>query len=490
MAGEVRFTQESGHRVPHDPLLGLDRSIDLLDNVIDNSMPYSNEELSALATMAKALARRGNFPDSILYFKQALARTKEPGQVLDLRREMGTAFYRMGDYEEAAFTFYQALQVRNNLLDQWLLRVAMDQIKGSKPPIPQQFLFPRRSLTSQQAKSLNLQFEDIAPRLGINRFDGNGTASWTDFDSDGDLDLFEGGSGEFMKVYRNDGPRFTEVTDQIGLAKLPSGYSINLIDYDNDAWPDIFTTSLASWTAVIDGLRDGYHPARNAMHPDVGRLFRNNKNGTFTDVTYEAGLFLPVGVMGAGVADLDNDGYIDLFLGVGDPQLSRLEPNRFFRNNGDGTFTDLTDHVGFHRPGNKGHGVSFVDIDHDGDLDVYAQLGGHYPGDFAYNAFYKNLKGNLNHWLQIDLTGVKSNRNAIGAQITVKAANLTVYREVKGSEGFGATSQLRQHFGLGPHTRIDSLEIRWPSGLTQNFQNLDANQILQITEGSPPTKPN
>ena len=652
MAGEVRFTQESGHRVPHDPLLGLDRSIDLMEQVIDGSMPYSNEEFSALATMAKALSRRGNFPESIIYYKQALARTKEPDMVLDLTREMGASYYRMGDYNEAARCFYQALQVRNNYLDQWLLRVSMDQLKGPKPPIPQRFLFPTRRLTTENAKLLNLEFEDIAPKLGIDRFDGNGTASWADYDGDGDLDLFEGGSGEFIQVYRNDGAKFTEVTEQVGLAKVPSGYSIDLIDYDNDGkpdvyislngwsgpmknrlyhnvggrfedvseksgaddagdgfvalwadfdndgfldlamangvikdgtvpqiyrnngdgtftnmtkaagidepptygaigialgdydkdgrvdllinglepapnrlyrnegnwkfkevsrqagvvqpihngfvcfffdynndgWPDIFTTSLASWTAVIDGLRDSYHPPKNAMHPDVGRLFRNNKNGTFTDVTYEAGLYLPVGVMGAGVADVDNDGYMDLYLGVGDPQMSRLEPNRFFHNNGDGTFTDLTGHVGFHRPGNKGHGVSFVDIDEDGDLDIYAQLGGHYPGDFAHNAFYRNLKGNRNHWLQVDLQGVKSNRHAIGAQLTVKSGDFLVYKEVKGAEGFGATSQMRQHFGLGPRARIDSLEIRWPSGLTQKFEKLDANQIIRVVEGEPWSK--
>jgi hypothetical protein len=187
--------------------------------------------------------------------------------------------------------------------------------------------------------------------------------------------------------------------------------------------------------------------------------------------------------MGAGVADLDNDGHLDVYLGTGDPQISRLEPNRFFRNLGNGTFADLTQFLtGFQRPGNKGHGVAFVDIDDDGDLDVFAQLGGHYPGDHTYNAFYRNLKGNRNHWLEIELQGVKSNRNAIGAQLTVKAGPLTAYREVKGSEGFGATSPYRQHFGLGPHTKIDSLEIRWPSGITHKFENLDANHILSLKE--------
>jgi hypothetical protein len=176
---------------------------------------------------------------------------------------------------------------------------------------------------------------------------------------------------------------------------------------------------------------------------------------------------------------------MDIYFGTGDPQLTRLEPNRFFHNNGDGTFSDLTRYVGFARPGNKGHGVTFVDIDEDGALDVFAQLGGHYPGDHAYNAFYHNLKANRNNWLEVDLRGVKSNSFAVGAQLTVKAGDLLVYREVKGSEGFGATSPYRQHFGLGKKSKIDSLEIRWPSGVKQAFSDLEVNRIIAVIEDGP-----
>jgi hypothetical protein len=193
--------------------------------------------------------------------------------------------------------------------------------------------------------------------------------------------------------------------------------------------------------------------------------------------------------MGGGIADLDNDGFLDVYIGTGDPQMSRLEPNRLFHNQGDGTFADVTNFVNFARPGNKGHGVAFTDFDDDGALDVFAQLGGHYPGDHTYNAFYHNLKASKNHWLEVDLRGVKSNRMAVGAQLTVKASALTVYREVKGSEGFGATSSFRQHFGLGANAKIDSLEVRWPSGTTQRFTNLDANQIISLREDQDAWKP-
>jgi tetratricopeptide (TPR) repeat protein len=647
MSGEVRFTQESGHRVPHDPLVGLDRSIDMLDQVIDGALPYSNEESAALFLMGNAMARRGNFAEAISYFKQSLLRNLTAEQRQQTLREMGASYYRLGDFAEAGRNFWEAMQTRMNAVDQWLFRVAIDRVPGPPPAVPANMLFAVDEPAIDPANPPLLAFEDMAPKLGIHHLNGNGTCAWGDIDGDGKLDLIVAGSGTFIRVYHNDGDKFTDVTEQVGLGHVPSGYSLNLVDYDNDGWldlfislngwsgpmrdrlfhnehskfvdvskksgaddpgsgfvslwadldndgrvdlvvangvlkdgsvpqiyrnngdgtftnmtkaagmneppawgtigialgdydkdgrvdilinghggapdrlyhndgnwhftevakkagvvqpphngfvcfffdynndgwPDILTTSLAPWEAAVEGLRKGYTPANaRAVHSDSSRLFRNNGNGTFTDVTYEAKLYYPTGTMGAGVADLDNDGHLDVYLGTGDPQLSRLEPNRFFRNNGDGTFQDLTRYVGFARPGNKGHGVAFVDIDDDGDLDIFAQLGGHYPGDHAYNAFYRNLKGNQNNWLEVELRGVKSNRFAIGAQVTVKAGGLLVYREVKGSEGFGATSPYRQHFGLAKKAKIDSLEIRWPSGVTQSFANLDVNQIIAVKE--------
>lgn len=654
MSGEVRFTEESEHRVPHDPLLGLDRSIDLLDNVIDNAMPYSNEETSALFLMGNTLSRRGNFREAIGFYQQTLLRNITLDQKAEALRQTGACYYRLGEYTDAAAKFYEALQWKMNSVDQWLLRVSLDQLKGPLPPLNPATQFPVAEPVVGAANPPLLAFEDIAPKVGINHRNGNGTAAWGDIDGDGDQDLIVSGSGGFIHVYRNDGGKFTDVTAEVGLAKVPSGYSLNLVDYDNDGWldlfislngwsgpmpdllfhnehgkfvnvskksglddpgsgfvslwgdldndgwldvviangvlkdgsvpqiyrnnrdgtftnvtkaaglnepsshgaigialgdydkdgrldifinglnnapnrlyhndgnwhftdvttkagvqqaphngfvcffvdynndglPDLLTTSLAPWESVVEALKKGYAPkSARAIHPDSNRLFRNNGNGTFTEVTFESKLYFPMGTMGAGVADLDNDGHIDFYFGTGDPQITRLEPNRFFHNNGDGTFADLTRFVGFARPGNKGHGVAFVDIDNDGALDMFAQLGGHYPGDHAYNAFYHNLKAARNNWLEMDLRGVKSNHFAVGAQITVKAGQLLVYREVKGSEGFGATSAYRQHFGLGNHARIDSIEIRWPSGVKQTFTGLDANQIISVAEDADGWKP-
>ena len=645
LSGEVRFTEHSDHRVPHDPQLGLDRSLDLLERVVDGAMPYSAEEGAAMALMAKSLARRGNHRDSLPYYRNALTRAQTPVQRADLLREMGASHYRLAEFADAARNFYQALQAKSNLIDQWLLKLALDAMGPEAPKLPAEVVFP--SAAVPDTKGMLIEFKDIAKEVGLNRFDGNGTVAWGDIDGDGDQDVLLAGSGTFMAAYRNTGGRFTEVTAEVGLAKVPSGYSLNLIDYDNDgkldlyislngwngpmpnrlfrnsggrfvdvskasraddpgdgfvsvwgdldndglldlviangvlkdgsvpqiyrnrgdgtfanvtqdagirepshygaigaalgdydrdgdldifvnglnnspnrlyrndggwkftevaqragvlqpahngfvcflqdftndAFPDVLTVSLAPWDTVVQSLTRMFTvPGRAAVHPDASRLFRNNRNGTFTDVTWESRLYYPMGSMGAGVADVDNDGYLDIYVGTGDPQLSRLEPNRLFRAQGDGTFTDVTAVAGLAKPGNKGHGVAFVDIDDDGDLDVYAQLGGHYQGDHAENAFYRNLKGNSNHWFEIELEGVKSNRFAVGAQVTAKAGPLTVYREVKGSEGFGATSPYRVHLGLGSRAVLDSLEVRWPSGTKHTFAGVAADRLVRLKE--------
>src|ERR1051325_2306977 len=142
MSGEVRFTHESGHRVPHDPLIGLDRSIDLLEQVIDSALPYSNEETAAYFLMGNTLSRRGNFPEAIRYYEQELQRGVTLDQRMQALREMGAAYYRMGDFAEAARKFYEATQWRRNDVDRWLFTLSLDQVKGPRPPLPESAIFP------------------------------------------------------------------------------------------------------------------------------------------------------------------------------------------------------------------------------------------------------------------------------------------------------------------------------------------------------------
>ncbi|MBI1898755.1 MAG: VCBS repeat-containing protein, partial [Acidobacteria bacterium] len=268
MSGEVRFTGESGHRVPHDPLLGLDRAAGILERVIDGAVPYSNEESAALFLMAKTLAKRGRFADSLEFYDLTLSRPATDEQRMAVQRELGASLYHMGRYGEAARAFYAALEVRINAVDQWLLKVALEAWKQELSDLPPEFVFPA---AAPPVTGAQLAFADIAKDLGVNRLDGNGTCAWGDYDGDGDQDLLLAGSGTFIALYRNDGGRFVEVTAAAGLDRVPSGYSLNVIDYDNDGKLDIYL-ALNGWSG-----------------PMANRLYRNLGNGRFQDVSKESG---------------------------------------------------------------------------------------------------------------------------------------------------------------------------------------------------------
>src|SRR5713226_264714 len=348
MSGEVRFTNESGHRVPHDPLVGLDRSIELLEQVIDNALPYSNEETAALFLMGNTMSRRGNFRDAIRYYEQALQRNVTLDQRMSTLREMGASYYRMGDYVEAARKYYEALQWRRNSVDQYLFTLALGQIEGPRPPLPDFALFPLDTHPVDPANAPLLAFEDIAPKLGIHHLNGNGTAAWGDIDGDGDLDLMVAGSGVFLRVYRNDGDKFTDVTEAVGLGHVPSGYSLNLIDYDNDGWPDLFL-SLNGWSGPM---------------PD--RLYHND-HGHFTDVSAKSGAADPGSGFVSLWGDLDNDGWLDLVVANG--VLQEGSVTQIYRNNHNGTFTNVTKAAGLNEPPSYGAiGIALGDYDKDGRL--------------------------------------------------------------------------------------------------------------------------
>jgi hypothetical protein len=190
--------------------------------------------------------------------------------------------------------------------------------------------------------------------------------------------------------------------------------------------------------------------------------------------------------MGSNFGDIDNDGYLDFYLGTGNPRLNALIPNKLFKNINGTEFTEVTTSA---RVGNlqKGHGVCFADLDNDGDEDIYIEMGGAYPGDTYENSFYINPGQNNNHWINISLEGVVSNRAAIGTKIKMvfkedKKQRL-VYREVNSGGSFGA-NPLRPHIGIGKATIIDSLEITWPrTNKTQVFKNIPVDINIRIKEG-------
>jgi FG-GAP-like repeat/ASPIC and UnbV len=323
-------------------------------------------------------------------------------------------------------------------------------------------------------------FEEVAARAGLPADLTNCLgAAWIDFDNDGYPDLFVTIQNGDARLYRNNcNGTFTNVTREMGINGPFNGFSCWAFDFDNDGWLDIFATS-GSHTLedVVKGMLGRPHRQPTA------KLFRNIGGKGFQDVTEAAGLDQVYSPMGSNFGDLDNDGYLDFYLGTGDPNLSTLVPNRLFKNVAGKRFAEIT---GSSRMGHlqKGHGVAFADWDRNGTLDVFIELGGAVHGDQYHNVLFQN-PGQGNNWLSVKLVGKKTNRAAIGARIKAVTAGeqpLTVQRHVSSGSSFGA-NPLEQHLGLGKANRVALLEIYWPtSGTTQVFRDIQVNQGVVITE--------
>ena len=205
-------------------------------------------------------------------------------------------------------------------------------------------------------------------------------------------------------------------------------------------------------------------------------------------MTQAAGLYKVVPAMGLNFGDLDNDGWLDFYLGTGNPDLGTLVPNRMFRNAEGRVFQDVTTAGNFGHL-QKGHGVCFGDIDNDGDQDVFEVMGGAYLADKAYSALYEN-PGNANRWLDARARGralqpQRAGRAHQGDGLDAEGGPRVLHRTVGSGGSFGA-SPLRQEIGLGDATGIDSVEITWPgSGRTQRLDGLQLDRRYRVREGSP-----
>ena len=324
-------------------------------------------------------------------------------------------------------------------------------------------------------------FEEVASKAGL-AGDGRSIckgAAWIDFDNDGDPDLFLNHLGGVGRLLRNEGSgRFEDLTVSMGLDGPRVGFSCWAWDYDNDGWLDIFATSYdRSVVDVVKGLIGQRHSLAS------NKLFRNLGGEGFEDVTKLAGLDMVFATMGSNFADFDNDGFLDFYLGTGEPSLSTLVPNRMFKNVEGKRFAEITASSGTGHL-QKGHGVACGDWDRDGDVDLFIETGGAVNGDRYHNVLFEN-PGQGNHWLTVKLVGKKTNRAAIGARIKVVTAGespSTLHRHVSSGSSFGA-NPLRQHLGLARATRVASLEVHWPtSGTTQVFRDIAADQTIEITE--------
>jgi len=332
-------------------------------------------------------------------------------------------------------------------------------------------------------------FTDVAERAGVRNDQYVKGVDWGDYDNDGDADLYVSNIGRGPshdkpnRLYRNNGDgTFTDVTGQLGVTGSPGrNFGTWWFDYDNDGWLDLY---VVGYDCQISDIAAWYFRAPDRANRT--KLYHNRGDGTFEDVSRPAGLDRPMLTMGCNYGDLDNDGWLDFYLGTGGPQFEALCPNLMFRNDGGKRFIDVTFAGGFGHL-QKGHGVAFGDIDNDGDQDIWHQLGGFVYGDPFGNVLFEN-PGHGNHWIALKCVGVTSNRQAVGARIRVRVKTAAgASRDIHEAVGTGASfggNTLQAEIGLGDATQIEEIEVWWPrTGERQKFTHAVMDRFYEIREG-------
>jgi enediyne biosynthesis protein E4 len=322
-------------------------------------------------------------------------------------------------------------------------------------------------------------FEEVSKQAGVADLEGRFGmgAVWSDFDGDGRPDLYVANDAGANYLYRNNGNgTFTDVALQAGTALSEDGkeqgsMGIAVGDYDHSAGWSIFVTNFA------DEYNALYHHDKGFQFTDVSFASRTAKSRTSF-----------VG-WGTHFLDYDNDGWLDLLVMNGHvyPQVERAgaatpyaQPKLLLRNNQNGTFTDVTSTAGTAlNMAAVSRGSAAGDLDHDGDLDIVVNNLDGAP------TILRNDGGNRQNFLVVDLEGRTDNRSAVGAIVTVRAGNLVQRAERRSGDSYLSHSDARLHFGLGERTRVDSIEVRWPSGTVQRFGGTAANAFVKIVQGSP-----
>jgi ASPIC/UnbV protein/VCBS repeat protein len=323
----------------------------------------------------------------------------------------------------------------------------------------------------------NGTFVDVGKAAGVNRTAFTKGAAWGDYDNDGYPDLYVSNyDGENFLYHNERNGTFSERAKALGVEKPIMSFTTWFFDYDNDGWLDLFVTNFVP--SVTEVVRDMLKLPRQA---ETMKLYRNNGKGGFEDVTASVKLDHVVPAMGANFGDIDNDGYLDLYLGTGAPSYAALMPNLLYRNHDGKYFVDVTAATGTGHL-QKGHGVAFADLDGDGQVDIFENIGGFVPGDAYYRALFKN-PGHEGNWISVRLVGSKTNRAAIGAKVKVTLNDgSTRYREVSSGGSFGA-SPFAQHIGLGKGGTVKSLDVWWPASDTrQSLRDVPVNREIVIKE--------
>ncbi len=406
----------------------------------------------------------------------------------------------------------------------------------------------------------NGTFTDVTDKAGVAGVASgtmfHGGATFFDYDHDGRLDLYVGGYVTFDKdsprycdfldvrtncppsaykgspaiLYHNNGNgTFTDVTFAAGIYQ-PEGknMSVAAVDYDDDGWPDIFVAN--------DGMNAYlYHNERNGTFTEVGLLvgmaltgrgktmaamcmslgdydndgrldlyisdfqkssdhvWHNDGKGFFTEVSDQVGITIPtynVLSFGGGFFDYDNDGWLDLFIANGHvyaeveqsaQKASYKQINSLFHNDGKGKFAEVTRSSGDgFQTSYVGRGAAFADFDNDGNVDVIVANNGDPP------LLLHSGGGTGNHFVNFKLVGTESNRDAMGARVRIHAGGSSQMREIYGGGSYLSQSDLRANFGLGKATRVETVEVSWPSGQKQTFKDVEADKFYLIEEGKNP----
>ncbi len=307
------------------------------------------------------------------------------------------------------------------------------------------------------------------------------TCSFADYDNDGYMDVFFSGDGltggdATDALYRNQGDgTFVDVTAAAGLATLGNGHGMAWGDYDNDGLLDLYVARVGSLSG-----------------PSAARLYHNDGDGTFTDATKAAGVASAANTYSAVWGDYDNDGFLDLFVpNAGNDTQGARNANFLYHNNGNGTFTDMAATEGVQLQDNRSahKGAAWGDYDNDGFLDLILKDGvgsENANGETALglHRLFKN-DGNGNHFIKVKLRGVESNRDGIGARVTVSYAGGKCFRQNNGGGGGENASQGSEplHFGIGTATTA-TVRVNWPSGTVDVMSGVASNSSLTMMEGS------
>ncbi len=381
-------------------------------------------------------------------------------------------------------------------------------------------------------------FTDVTKSAGLLSFHPTQTASWADVNNDGYLDLFIGNESNEKQshpcelyINQKDGS-FIEESSNYNLSSI-EGFIKGVVfgDINNDKWPDLYISVMGGnnllfknnfgkfenisktagvqgpnfsfptwfWDVNNDGFNDIFvasYDTRNIQNvagdfvkelqgekvlSDKSKLYINNGDETFSEQSNAFNIDKSFYAMGSNFGDLDNDGWLDFYIGTGSPEFTSVVPNRMFRNVDGISFEEVTSAGGFGHI-QKGHGVSFADLDNDGDQDIYAVLGGAYEGDNYPNVCFENPIFE-NNWVILNLEGVQSNRSAIGTKLKLDLDNgRTIFYTINTGGSFGANS-LQAEIGLGQSEMIQTLTIIWPNSDTQIFNNVAVNKKYKLSEG-------